>query len=178
MNEISNWPASQRCAGFRHFQHGFSRTESFIHHMVFGHGAGRGKQLPVVRFYWEGVRTGSVNWICFPSPMSGRRRESTALSEVIKLAESEWPGRPSIHYSIRSFAILSLWDALKAPLTRTPIDTAIFASYILPPLVCYLSLAILAIIPQTRSARIASWPIFALLALRAAASRGHVTWQP
>ena len=138
------------------------------------YGAGRGKQPPVVRFYWEGVRTGSVNWICFPSPMSERRRESTALSEVIKLVESEWPGRPSIHHSTRSFAMLSLWDALKAPLTRTPIDTA----YILLPLVCYLSLAILAIIPQTRSARIASWPIFALLALRAAASRGHVTWQP
>ena len=69
-----------------------------------------------------------------------------------------------------SFVMLSLWNALGVPSTKIPVDVAIIVSYILPPLVCYFALAALAVMPQTRAMQVALWPIFALLALRVAAS--------
>ena len=75
--------------------------------------------------------------------------------------------------SFTSFSVSSLWDALGIPSTRIPIDgpsTVTFVSYVFPPLVCYFVAAVLAVTPQTRTARVALWPLTALLALRAALS--------
>ena len=66
--------------------------------------------------------------------------------------------------------MLSLWDTLGVPPTRTPVDASAFASYILPLLACYLTAAVLVLMPQTRTARVALWPVFVLLAMRAAVS--------
>ncbi|KAI9567223.1 hypothetical protein HD554DRAFT_2193151 [Boletus coccyginus] len=72
--------------------------------------------------------------------------------------------------SFASFAVLSLRNALGVPSTKFPIDNAIFVSYVLPPLVCYFVVALLAVTPQTRTLRVAVWPLVALLSLRAALS--------
>ncbi|KAF8836145.1 hypothetical protein BDN67DRAFT_974581 [Paxillus ammoniavirescens] len=67
-----------------------------------------------------------------------------------------------------SFAILS--DVLRIPPTRVSIDSTNFALYVLPPVLSYFAVAILAVTPQTHSLRVALWPLIALLALRAAMS--------
>ena len=72
--------------------------------------------------------------------------------------------------SFASFPVLSLWSALGVPSIKTPIDGPTFVLYILPPSVCYLVVALLAITPRTRTVRVALWPLVALLALRAALS--------
>ena len=64
--------------------------------------------------------------------------------------------------------MLPLWHALGVPSTRVPLDLTAWVSYVHPPLVLGSVIGLLAIIPQTRSARLALWPIVALLALRAA----------
>lgn len=69
-----------------------------------------------------------------------------------------------------SFAVESLRDALRIPPSPLNLDASNFASYILPPLICYLVVAILVVLPQTRSLRVALWPVTMLLALRAAMS--------
>ncbi|KIJ16650.1 hypothetical protein PAXINDRAFT_168165 [Paxillus involutus ATCC 200175] len=71
-----------------------------------------------------------------------------------------------------SLAALSfkLSDVLRIPPTRAPIDPTNFASYVLPPVLSYFAVAILAVTPQTHSLRVALWPLIALLALRAATS--------
>ncbi|KIK92100.1 hypothetical protein PAXRUDRAFT_830285 [Paxillus rubicundulus Ve08.2h10] len=74
--------------------------------------------------------------------------------------------------STMSFAALSfqLSDVLRIPPTRAPIDPTKFVSYVLPPVLSYFAVAILAVTPQTHSLRVALWPLVALLALRAATS--------
>ena len=70
-----------------------------------------------------------------------------------------------------SFATYStVWGAIGVPTTRAPINLATFVSYVLPPLLFYLVMAVLAITPQTRALRVALWPVIVLLALRAAFS--------
>ena len=71
-----------------------------------------------------------------------------------------------------SFAVLSpsLRNALGVPSTKIPIDGNTFVSYILPPLACHFVVAVLAVTPQTRTVRVALWPLVALMALRAALS--------
>ncbi|KAF8838766.1 hypothetical protein BDN67DRAFT_1012866 [Paxillus ammoniavirescens] len=69
-----------------------------------------------------------------------------------------------------SFVALYLPDVLRIPSTRVPIDPTNFASYVLPPVLSYFAVAVLAVTPQTHSLRIALWPFVALLALRAAMS--------
>ncbi|KAF8554429.1 hypothetical protein OG21DRAFT_1412637 [Imleria badia] len=69
-----------------------------------------------------------------------------------------------------SFALLSLWNVLGVPSTKIPADGTTFASYVLPPVVCYFILAVLAVTPQTHAIRVALWPLIALLALRAVLS--------
>lgn len=66
--------------------------------------------------------------------------------------------------------MLSLRDALGIPSTRLPIGLSALASYGFPPLVCSFVVAVLALMPHTRPARIALWPAIVLLALRAVAS--------
>ncbi|KAH7889156.1 hypothetical protein F5I97DRAFT_1947396 [Phlebopus sp. FC_14] len=56
------------------------------------------------------------------------------------------------------------------PPTPLALDEATFVSYVLPPMVCYITTAILVLRPQTRSFRIALWPLTAMLSLRAAVS--------
>ncbi|KAF9237751.1 hypothetical protein BU15DRAFT_75742 [Melanogaster broomeanus] len=68
-----------------------------------------------------------------------------------------------------SFTALSLRDALGLP-TLASINLASFVSYILPVVLSYLGVAVLAIQPRTQSLRIALWPLVALLALRAVLS--------
>ena len=60
--------------------------------------------------------------------------------------------------------------AIGVPTTKAPINVATFVSYVLPPLLFYFAMAVLAITPQTRALRVAFWPVVALLALRAAFS--------
>ncbi|KAF8838747.1 hypothetical protein BDN67DRAFT_971059 [Paxillus ammoniavirescens] len=69
-----------------------------------------------------------------------------------------------------SFAALSLSDVLQIPPTRVPIDPMNFISYVLPPVLSYFAVAILAVTPKTHSLRVALWPPVALLAWRAAMS--------
>ncbi|KIJ05138.1 hypothetical protein PAXINDRAFT_122437 [Paxillus involutus ATCC 200175] len=59
---------------------------------------------------------------------------------------------------------------LLIPSTRAPFDPTNFASYVVPPVLSYLAVAVLAVTPQTHSLRVALWPFVALLALRAAMS--------
>ncbi|KIK92099.1 hypothetical protein PAXRUDRAFT_830283 [Paxillus rubicundulus Ve08.2h10] len=68
-----------------------------------------------------------------------------------------------------SFAAMSLSDILQIPPTRAPADPTNFASYIVPPVLSYFAVAILAVTPETHSLRVALWPLVALLALRAGA---------
>ncbi|KAF8551998.1 hypothetical protein OG21DRAFT_1416889 [Imleria badia] len=72
--------------------------------------------------------------------------------------------------SFASFAVVFLRNALGVPSTKIPIDGTTLVSYVLPPSVCYLVVALLAVTPQTRTVRVALWPLVALLALRAALS--------
>ena len=51
--------------------------------------------------------------------------------------------------------------------TKSALNVATFVSYVLPPLLCYSVMAVMAITPQTRTLRMALWPVIALLALRA-----------
>ncbi|KIJ59718.1 hypothetical protein HYDPIDRAFT_100254 [Hydnomerulius pinastri MD-312] len=69
-----------------------------------------------------------------------------------------------------SFAALSLRDVLRVPLTRSSLDPATFALYVLPPVLCYLAAAVLAVLPQKRMLQSALWPLTAMLALRAVMS--------
>ncbi|KAF8838767.1 hypothetical protein BDN67DRAFT_997542 [Paxillus ammoniavirescens] len=69
-----------------------------------------------------------------------------------------------------SFAAPSLSDVLRIPSARAPIDPTNFALYVLPPVLSYFAVAVLAVTPQTHSLRIALCPLVALLALRAAMS--------
>ena len=69
-----------------------------------------------------------------------------------------------------STAVLSLRNALGVPSAKIPVDGTTFVSYVLPPLVCYFAVAVLAVTPRTRIIRVAFWPLVALLALRAALS--------
>ena len=84
--------------------------------------------------------------------------------------------------STLTFAMLSLWDALRVPSTMVPVDVVTAVSYILPPIVCYFIVAVLAVTPQTRNARVALWPLVVLLVLRAAfavdMSLGHPEQTP
>jgi len=97
---------------------------------------------------------------------------------VFKIAGQSPPGDPKLSThrssmtfaSFASFSGLSLRNVLGVPSTKFPIDSATFVSYVLPPLVCYIVVALLAITPQTRTLRVALWPLVALLALRAALS--------
>lgn len=72
--------------------------------------------------------------------------------------------------STMSSATLFLRNALGVPSTRIPIDRTTFVTYALPLLVCYFLAAVLAVTSQTRTPRLAFWPLVALLALRAALS--------
>ena len=72
--------------------------------------------------------------------------------------------------SFAPFTVLSLRTVLGIPSTKVPIDGITFVSYVLPPLVCYFAVAVLVVTPQTRTIRVALWPLVALLALRAALS--------
>lgn len=67
-------------------------------------------------------------------------------------------------------AMLALRNALGVPSTQIPIDGTTFVSYVLPPVVCFFVVALLAVTPRTRTLRVALWPLTALLALRAALS--------
>lgn len=68
-----------------------------------------------------------------------------------------------------SFASFT-WNALGVPATKIPVNATTLVSYVLPPVVCYFGVALLAVTPQTRAIRVALWPLVALLALRAALS--------
>lgn len=59
---------------------------------------------------------------------------------------------------------------LGIPSTKVPIDVITSVSYVLPPVVCYFVVAVLAVTPQTHTLRVALWPVIAFLALRAAIS--------
>ena len=65
---------------------------------------------------------------------------------------------------------IDMWAAIGVPTTKAPINVATFVSYVLPPTLLYLVMAVLAVTPQTRTLRVAFWPVVALLALRAAFS--------
>ena len=67
-----------------------------------------------------------------------------------------------------SFA--AMWGVVGVPTAKVPINAATFVSYVLPPVLFYFVMAVLAITPQTRALRVALWPVVALLALRAAIS--------
>ena len=51
-----------------------------------------------------------------------------------------------------------------------PIDIMAFVSHVLPPLLGYFFVAVLAVTPQTHILRVALWPVITLFALRAAVS--------
>ena len=63
--------------------------------------------------------------------------------------------------------MLSLWDVLGVPSTRVPIDVSTMVFFVIPPIICYFVVAVLAVTPQTCNARVALWPLVAMLALRA-----------
>ena len=69
-----------------------------------------------------------------------------------------------------SFTVSSLRDALGVPSTKLPINGPIFVSYVIPLVVCYFIVAVLAVTPRTRAIRVALCPVVALLAFRAAVS--------
>ncbi|KAG9318908.1 hypothetical protein JVU11DRAFT_1018 [Chiua virens] len=60
--------------------------------------------------------------------------------------------------------------ALGGPSAKISIGIIYFVLYVLPPVVCYFAVAVLAITPQTHTTRVALWPLTALLALRAVVS--------
>ncbi|KAH0836314.1 hypothetical protein J3R83DRAFT_7863 [Lanmaoa asiatica] len=53
-----------------------------------------------------------------------------------------------------------------------------FVSYILPPILGYYAVAVLAVTPRTHTLRVALWPVVALLALRAVASVDPTLGEP
>ncbi|KAF8135102.1 hypothetical protein EV363DRAFT_1322500 [Boletus edulis] len=65
---------------------------------------------------------------------------------------------------------MSMWNALGLPSTRIPNDSTVFVSHVLPPVVFYFALAVLAVTPQTHAVRVALWPLIVLSALRAVLS--------
>lgn len=69
-----------------------------------------------------------------------------------------------------TFVSSSLRGALGLPATKVPISIITFASYVIPPLVCYFAVALLAVTPQTHAVRVALWPVVALLAFRTVVS--------
>jgi len=69
-----------------------------------------------------------------------------------------------------SFLALSLREAVYPPSIRVPIDIATFLSYVLPAVLGYFVIAVLAVIPQTHVLRLALWPVITLLSFRAAVS--------
>jgi len=68
-----------------------------------------------------------------------------------------------------SFLALSLWVAVY-PSIRVPIDIVTFVSYVLPAILGYFVVAVLAVTPHTHALRVALLPIVACLSLRAAVS--------
>ena len=61
-----------------------------------------------------------------------------------------------------------LKDILPVPSTRLPFDVRSTITYLLPAWLSYIVVAILVMLPGTRTLRIALWPLIALLAFRAA----------
>ncbi|KAG9318900.1 hypothetical protein JVU11DRAFT_1010 [Chiua virens] len=59
---------------------------------------------------------------------------------------------------------------LGVPPTKLPLGVTTLVSYILPPVICYFMVAVLAVTPQTHAIRIALWPVVVLLAFRAVVS--------
>jgi len=57
---------------------------------------------------------------------------------------------------------------LHLPSTRQPFDIRSTVTYLLPACLSYIMVAILVMLPGTRTLRIALWPLIALLAFRAA----------
>ncbi|KAG6373500.1 hypothetical protein JVT61DRAFT_6658 [Boletus reticuloceps] len=53
-------------------------------------------------------------------------------------------------------AVMSMWNALGLPSTRIPNDSTVFVSHVLPPVVCYFALAVLAVTPQMHAVRVAN----------------------
>lgn len=75
--------------------------------------------------------------------------------------------------------MLPLPDCLqRLPATRVPLTTENFVSGILPPVICYFATAFLVQLPRTHLARLALWPITAILAFRAATSLDMCMGQP
>ena len=72
--------------------------------------------------------------------------------------------------SFATFVAPSLRNALGVPSTKIPIDGTTFVLYVLPTVVCKFVVALLAVTPQTRTARVALRPLIVLFALRAALS--------
>ncbi|KAF9242041.1 hypothetical protein BU15DRAFT_60550 [Melanogaster broomeanus] len=69
-----------------------------------------------------------------------------------------------------SFAALSLRDVLRVPSTPVSMNLPNFLSYLLPPVLSYLGVAVLVVTQRTQLLRLALWPLVALLALRATLS--------
>ncbi|KAF8552907.1 hypothetical protein OG21DRAFT_1498073 [Imleria badia] len=68
-----------------------------------------------------------------------------------------------------SFTLLLLQDTVGVSSTQALIEEATtFISHVLPPMLCYLGMALLTIRPQTRTIRIALLPVTVLLAVRTA----------
>ena len=80
--------------------------------------------------------------------------------------------RTTMSFASSSFTVLSFRNALDVPSIKIPTNGITFVLYVLPPLVCYFVVAVLAITPHTRTARVVLCPPTASLALRAALSMG------
>ena len=59
---------------------------------------------------------------------------------------------------------------LHVPLTRQPFDIHSVIIYLLPACLSYIVVAILVVLPGTRTLRVALWPLIAILAFRGAVS--------
>lgn len=68
------------------------------------------------------------------------------------------------------FVASQMWAAIGVPTTKAPISVTTFLLYILPPVLLYFVMAVLAITPRTRTLRVVLWPVIALLGFRAAFS--------
>jgi len=66
-------------------------------------------------------------------------------------------------------SLAAMW-AIGVPTKRAPINVATLVSYVLPPVLFYFVMAVLAVTPHTRALRVALWPVVVLLALRASFS--------
>ncbi|KAF8546979.1 hypothetical protein OG21DRAFT_1517737 [Imleria badia] len=70
---------------------------------------------------------------------------------------------------MESFTLLRLHDTVGVSSTNGLIEeVTTFISHVVPPMLCYFVMAVLAITPQTRTIRLALFPAMVLLALRAA----------